>query len=71
MSSPHFMEWGSFAPQYLSPAPTRRTGRKWILEGEIAGKIIGDKVYVDLSRFLANSTEARPVDPQLYKMLHG
>lgn len=51
------MEWGEFAPRYFSPPPTRRTGKRWIREGEIPGKVIDGRPYVDLPAFLGQRTE--------------
>lgn len=71
MSGAHFMEWGEFAPQYLSDNPTRRTGRRWIGDGELPGKLIGDRVYVDLGRFLADRETPRPVDAEVDRLLRS
>lgn len=65
MSSPHFIEWGEFAPQYLNPAPTRRTGKRLIREGQIPGKIIDDKPWVNLTKFLAEADQVFPVDEDI------
>ncbi len=66
-----FIEWREFTSQYLSDKPTRRIGRKWIDSGELPGKIIGDRVYVDLGRFLAERENPRPVSPDVARLLRG
>lgn len=71
MSDAHFIEWGEFSPRYLSDSPNRRTGRRWIDEGEIPGKIIGDRVYVDLARFLAEREKPRAIDPEVAELLRA
>lgn len=70
MAESHFMEWGEFAPKYLTPAPDRRVGKRWIATGEIPGKILDGKPYVDVGRFLDPANDPDPIEDEDYKFLY-
>lgn len=67
---PHFLEWGIFSKQYLSPVPNRATGKRWILSGELPGKIIDGKPYVELAKFLGYE-ETKTIPDEVQELLVG
>ena len=57
-------EWGEFAPKHLKNAkgkcPTRRVGKRLILEGQIPGEIIDNRPWVYVHQF--NLSPVKPAD---------
>jgi hypothetical protein len=49
------VEWSKFAAENFSPAPSRRVGKRWVLSGEVPGRVIGGDVYVDVQAFQADA----------------
>lgn len=39
---------------FEKPRPSKDTVRDWVESGEVPGKVLGDRVYVDVNRFISN-----------------
>lgn len=58
-------EHSEFVREFFEkPRPSKSTVRRWIEDGEIPGKVIGERVYVDVNRFIAGPVH-KPSMPDL------
>lgn len=60
------VEWGDFAPRHLKGAngkpPTRRVGKRLILDNELPGRIIGNNPWVYEMRYLLGEPSSNESD---------
>lgn len=70
--SEKYLEWAEFK-QRLSPPPNRRTGRKWVEEGNVLGNVVdvpgGYLVYIDVQAWEAGVRAPEPIDAEIEAML--